>query len=144
MINQPFESPKEVQKIVFTQPQKLMVVLEPSCIEEFQESHELTHNAESAGPDLVSEPEGRRLHQVKTTEESPPPAVGDHVQTELRLDQLPGRDGDYWDSLCSIPEEYPSQPEHEDATGDKESCEHENQQDDSENPKNEIKVQNQT
>ena len=99
------------------------MVLEPSCIEEFRESHELTNNVESAEPDLISEPEAPRLQQVKTTEESPPPVVGEQSESEQRLDQHAGKDGDFWDSLCSIPEEYPSQVDNEDGEDDKESCE---------------------
>ena len=108
-----------MQKIVFTQQSKVMVVLEPSCIEEFRESGEQTRQMPSAEPDLISEPDTPFQHQIKTTEESPRPAVAEPSDSLEQLNPQPAKDGDYWDSLCSIPEEYPSQTENEDGSSKK-------------------------
>lgn len=66
----PFESPKEVHKIVFSSNIK-MGMLEPSCIEEFEESKEQT-KLHSAEPELISEHERspRIISRTKKSDES--------------------------------------------------------------------------
>lgn len=76
-----------------------------SCIEEFRESREQTH-MHSAEPEPISEADTSRQPQIKIVEEKAATKPLDHNQPV-------GRDGDFWDSLCSIPEEYPSQVDEE-------------------------------
>ena len=99
----PFESPKEIHKIVFPHHIK-MGFLEPSCIEECEEMNEHT-NMHSAEPEQVSELE--RPHVIMGR----PRHSDDHSKKSGYRSGKYSKDGHGTDgireSLCSIPEEYP-------------------------------------